>query len=134
MQFSEIKFNPFFKVFKNFMVDSTFCSPLWPLCSSCRGEVQRSWVWQKVVKIRVNPRNPRIKKARNKANFETPCLTVSTCRRHGYNDFSPKTKNGTKPNKANFQSGKSRSLPGNAVRKTKKMKSKANFFFRGNDN
>ena len=40
---------------------------------------------------------------KNKANFNSTKFTATTCGIGGYNVFPPKTKNGTKPNKANLK-------------------------------
>ena len=45
---------------------------------------------------------------RNKANFNGVKLTATSCCKKAYNDLSPKTKNGTNPNKANFKNAQFR--------------------------
>lgn len=43
------------------------------------------------------------KNMKNKANLNRQKFTATSCSTVNYNDFSPKTQNGTKPNKANFR-------------------------------
>jgi hypothetical protein len=67
-----------------------------------RRSVNEAGCGKKAVKNPRNLRNPRIKIMKNEANLKAKYLIVTTCSRVCYNVFRPKTQNGTKPNKANF--------------------------------
>jgi hypothetical protein len=59
-------------------------------------------------KIRANLCKSVTEIMKNEANLNSPKLTANPYDRDVYNDFNPKTKIGTKPNKANFRELKKR--------------------------
>ncbi|MCK5581605.1 MAG: hypothetical protein KAJ18_10085 [Candidatus Omnitrophica bacterium] len=59
---------------------------------------------------------------KNKANFNSAKLTVTSCSTVNYNDLSPKTQNGTKPIKANFRNRKPLAFRARPKQKIKKCK------------
>jgi hypothetical protein len=70
------------------------------------------------MKINVKSENKNMK---NKANSNRQKFTATPCNIGGYNVFSPKTKNGTKPNKANLrQSRRSLGEDGKPISNTAK--------------
>ena len=123
----------FFLSFMNFMVkNKSRRSPLYILVFI------RAYSWfpkillscQNAVKNPCNLRNPWIKIMKNKANLKTLNMLATNYSRGLYNDFHPKTKNGTNPNKANqsqFPRQETPRLSSETQTKIKKMKSKANF-------
>ena len=86
-------------------------------------------------KIRVNLCKSVAKIMKNEANFNNLNSTATTCPAMAYNDLSPKTQNGTKPNEANLNPILARRPPG-VVTSTKTGNSATlkNFFSRNKAN
>ena len=70
------------------------------------------------------------KNMKNEANLKPNNLTATSCGRVTYNDFYPKTQNGTKPNEANLKpilKRETRAFTGNTLPKNLFMRNEPNF-------
>ena len=78
-----------------------------------------------LVIFRVNSWFRRIKIMKNEANLNSQKFTATPYNIGGYNDFHPKTQNGTKPNEANLKPISEMENP--RPSKNKKMENEPNF-------
>ena len=81
---------------RNPRINICFSSSLWPSLFS----VAKLLI---LVPISVHSWFQRIKNMKNKVNFNSVKLTATSYSERAYNDLSPKTQNGTKPNKPNLK-------------------------------